>query len=150
MNCADIMSTDVEWLTEQDSVQKAASVMAEAGIGFLPICDAHQVIGVVTDRDLTIRVLAKTVEPGTTSVGLVMTAPPITCLETADVREAEELMCQRAEGPPRDHRRRRGSWRACSAWPIWSSTRPAERASQIVRAVLWCDVLGLRAGATGL
>jgi predicted transcriptional regulator len=36
MKCSDIMNKNVEWLTEQDSVRKAASVMDEAGIGFLP------------------------------------------------------------------------------------------------------------------
>ena len=40
MMCSDIMNKNVEWLTEKDSVRKAASVMAEAGVGFLPICDA--------------------------------------------------------------------------------------------------------------
>jgi CBS domain-containing protein len=81
MKCSDIMNKNVEWLTEQDTVRKAASVMAEAGIGFLPICDAEQrVIGVVTDRDLTTRVLAKKMDPDTTSVALVMSAPVLTFL----------------------------------------------------------------------
>ena len=63
MKCAEIMNKNVEWLTEKDTVRKAASVMAEAGVGFLPICDAERrVIGVVTDRDLTTRVLAKKVD----------------------------------------------------------------------------------------
>jgi len=54
MMCSDIMNKNVEWLTEKDSVRKAATVMAEAGVGFLPICDGERrVIGVVTDRDLT-------------------------------------------------------------------------------------------------
>ena len=73
MKCADIMNENVEWLTEQDTVRKAAAVMAEAGVGFLPICDAEQrVIGVVTDRDLATRVLAKKIDPDTTSAALVM------------------------------------------------------------------------------
>jgi CBS domain-containing protein len=54
MKCTDIMNKNLEWLTEKDTIFKAATVMAEAGIGFLPICDAHMhVVGVVTDRDLT-------------------------------------------------------------------------------------------------
>ena len=40
MKCTDIMSRNLEWLTETDTVLKAATVMAEAGVGFLPICDA--------------------------------------------------------------------------------------------------------------
>jgi signal-transduction protein with cAMP-binding, CBS, and nucleotidyltransferase domain len=80
-------------LTDQDSVQKAAVVMAEAEIGFLPICDAeNRVIGVVTARDLTTRALAKQVVPGSTSAAMVMSSPAITCLDTANVRDAEELM----------------------------------------------------------
>jgi CBS domain-containing protein len=95
MKCADIMSKNLEFLTEHDSVEKAAALMAEAGIGFLPICDARKrVLGVVTDRDLTTRVLAKKIAADTTSATLVMTSPALTCLETTDVRDAEELMAQ--------------------------------------------------------
>ena len=50
MKCTDVMNKNLEWLTEKDTIFKAATVMAEAGIGFLPIVDAHQrVVGVVTD-----------------------------------------------------------------------------------------------------
>ena len=37
MKCADIMSKNLEWLNEKDTVRQAAAVMADAGIGFLPI-----------------------------------------------------------------------------------------------------------------
>src|SRR6476620_5270649 len=68
MKCTDIMSKNLEWLTEKDTVLKAAAIMAEAGVGFLPICDARRrVIGVVTDRDLAIRALAKKVAADSTS-----------------------------------------------------------------------------------
>ena len=93
MKCAEIMSKNVEWLTEKDTVRKAAAVMAETGVGFLPICDAgRRVIGVVTDRDLTTRVLATKVDPDTTSAAMVMSSPALTCLDSADVRDAEALM----------------------------------------------------------
>ncbi len=93
MKCADVMNRNLEWLTEKDSVLKAATLMAEAGVGFLPICDVgKKVIGVVTDRDLTTRVIAKKIAPATTSAALVMSSPPLTCLETADLRDAEDLM----------------------------------------------------------
>jgi len=69
--------------------------MAEAGIGFLPICDKwKKVIGVVTDRDLTTRALAKKIDPDKTSATLVMTSPAITIVDTADVRDAEALMAE--------------------------------------------------------
>ena len=95
MKCAEIMSKNLEWLTEKDTVLKAAAMMAETGVGFLPICDARRrVVGVVTDRDLATRALAKKVAADTTSATLVMSAPAITCLETTDVREAESLMAE--------------------------------------------------------
>jgi len=93
MKCYEIMSTNLEWLTERDTIRAAADRMAEAGVGFLPICDGdRRVIGVVTDRDLVTRAIAKSVVPATTSAALVMSSPALTCPETADVREAEELM----------------------------------------------------------
>src|SRR5690348_7414513 len=46
MKCSDIMNRNLEWLTETDTVLKAATLMAEANVGFLPICDARRrVIG---------------------------------------------------------------------------------------------------------
>src|SRR5881394_111224 len=53
MKCQDIMSRNLETLTERDTIGRAARLMATTGVGFLPVCDADlRVIGVVTDRDL--------------------------------------------------------------------------------------------------
>jgi len=147
MRCADIMSKNLEWLSEKDSVQTAARVMAEAGVGFLPICDANRrVVGVVADRDLATRALAKGVVATTTSAALVMSAPAVTCLETTDVRQAEELMAAQrksrlvivdAEG------------RLAGVLSLADLVEhvPGRRSLGTVRAVLWRDVLGPRGGA---
>jgi CBS domain-containing protein len=147
MKCADIMNTNLEWLTEKDTISKAAAVMAEANVGFLPICDANQrVVGVVTDRDLTTRALAKRIAPDTTSATLVMSSPAITCLETADVGEAENLMSEErksrlvitdAEG------------RLTGVLSVADLIEqiPGRKSLQTLRAVLWREALGPRAGA---
>jgi CBS-domain-containing membrane protein len=147
MKCGDVMSRNLEWLTEKDSVAKAATVMAEAGVGFLPICDERQrVIGVVTDRDLTTRALAQNVKPETTSAAMVMSAPAVTCLASTDVRDAEALMA---------HERK---WRlvvtdaASRLVGVLSLADLIEHAPKrdslhTVRAVLWREALGPRAGA---
>jgi len=147
MKCADIMSKNLEWLNEKDTVRQAAAMMAEAGIGFLPICDKwKKVIGVVTDRDLTTRALAKKIDPDKTSATLVMTSPAITIVETADVREAEALMAEErkarlvitdAEG---------------QLAGVLSLADLVEHASgreslKTVRAVLWREALGPRGGS---
>jgi CBS domain-containing protein len=93
MKCADIMNVNLELVLETTTVHRAAEIMAEAGVGFLPICDADgRVLGVVTDRDLAVRVLAKALPPSGTTVSQVMSSPPIADVASADVRDAAELM----------------------------------------------------------
>jgi len=148
MKCSEIMNKNVETLNEQDNVQKSALVMAETGVGFLPICDARmQVIGVVTDRDLTTLALAKKIAPETTSAALVMTSPALTCLATADVREAEELMAT--------ERKARliivdadGRLAGVLSLADLVEHAPGRQTLQTVSAVLWREALGPRGGAT--
>jgi len=147
MKCADIMSKNLEWLTEKDTVLKAAAVMAETGIGFLPICDAHRrVVGVVTDRDLATRALAKKVAADTTSATLVMSSPAITCLETTDLREAERLMAEerKARLVVTDSEGRLTGVLSLADLVEHASGRESLKT---VRAVLWREALGPRGGA---
>jgi len=95
MKCEDIMNVNLESLSETDTIQRAAEVMAETGVGFLPICDARRrVIGVVTDRDLVVRSMARKVTAASTTAAMVMTSPAVTTLATTDVREAEDLLAR--------------------------------------------------------
>lgn len=60
----EIMSTDVQVVRSSDTVLDAARKMAEAGVGALPICgEDEQLKGVVTDRDIVVRVLAQDKDP---------------------------------------------------------------------------------------
>jgi CBS domain-containing protein len=147
MNCAEIMNKNVEWLTEKDSVRKAASVMAEAGVGFLPICDAqHRVIGVVTDRDLTTRVLAKNVDPDTTSAALVMSSPALTFLQTAEVSDAEALMASERKARLVIIDAEEKLTGVLDLADIVESA-PGRQSLQTVRAIMWREALGPRGGA---
>jgi CBS domain-containing protein len=148
MKCADIMSKNLEWLNEKDTVQQAAALMADAGVGFLPICDRwKKVIGVVTDRDLATRVLAKRVAPDKTSAALVMSSPAITILETADLRQAEQLMVE--------ERKSRlvvtdaeGKVAGVISLADLIEQAPGRESLKTARAVLWREALGPRGGAT--
>ena len=147
MKCGDIMNTNLECLTEHDTVLAAAVVMAEANVGFLPICDARKrVIGVITDRDLTIRVLAKKLVPATTSATLVMSAPAITCLVSTDIADAEALMAKEGRG-------RlvivdaEGRIAGVLSLADLMEHAPARKALETVRAILWREALGPRGGA---
>jgi len=147
MKCSDIMNKNVEWLTEKDSVRKAASVMEEAGVGFLPICDAEQrVLGVVTDRDLTTRVLAKKIDPDTTSAVEVMSSPALTFLDSAEVSEAEALMAteRKARLVIIDATEKLAG--VLDLADIVESA-PGRQSLQTVRAIMWREALGPRGGA---
>jgi CBS domain-containing protein len=75
-------------------VQDAAQRMRDAAIGFLPVCDDSQkVLGTVTDRDLTIRVLADG-RAATTPVDEIFTRECVACGPDDDLRKAEELMAR--------------------------------------------------------
>ena len=147
MKCSDIMNRNLEWLTEKDTIKSAAKKMAETGLGFLPICDPKMnVVGVVTDRDLTVRALAGRVDCDTTSAAMVMTAPAVSCLVTADVRDAEELMAQEQKSrlvitEP--------SGRLVGVISLADLVEhvEAKQALRTVKAVLWREALGARGGA---
>jgi len=147
MKCSDIMNKNVEWLTEKDTIRKAATVMAEAGVGFLPICDAEQrVIGVVTDRDLTTRVLAKKIDPDTTSAALVMSSPALTFLESAEVSEAEALMATERKARLVIIDAEEKLTGVLDLADVVESA-PGRQSLQTVRAIMWRDALGPRGGA---
>jgi CBS domain-containing protein len=93
MRCEELMKTHVECVRPQDSVQDAARIMRDKGIGFLPVCDVdRRVLGTITDRDIVIRCVAG--ERPITSVAVedVMTREVVSCGPEDDVDTCEELM----------------------------------------------------------
>ena len=92
MRCEEIMSAEVEVAQVGETVAESARKMRDLNIGFLPICDRAGVVqGVVTDRDLAIRVLAEELGPAS-PVEEVLTEETVTCSPEDDVAEAERLM----------------------------------------------------------
>src|SRR4051812_33575400 len=95
MKCADVMSRNPECLFEHDSIERAAVVMEKEGVGFLPVCDERgRPIGVVTDRDVATRAVARRLDAATTSAAMIMSTPVVTMPADADLRLAEEVMGQ--------------------------------------------------------
>lgn len=91
MRCGDVMNK-VECCFVDDPVAEVAGRMRARHVGFLPVCnDLGQVIGTITDRDLTVRVLADGLSPGT-PVQAVMSKGPITCRPEEGLEDAERMM----------------------------------------------------------
>lgn len=95
MKLEKVMKHDVECAKTFENVFSAAERMKARNIGFLPVCDeTGAVVGTLTDRDLTLRVLAERRRPEDCLVGDVMTGGPITCTDDDDVDTVEKLMAE--------------------------------------------------------
>ena len=93
MLCAQIMKRHVHSVDPTETIQSTARRMRDANVGLMPVCDtAGRVIGVVTDRDLALRVCAEDVRPSTTEVAEVMTHGAFTCAPEDSVERAEAVM----------------------------------------------------------
>jgi CBS domain-containing protein len=89
----DVMMPEVRSVTRDTSVQHAARLMREADVGSLPVVDGERVVGVVTDRDIAVRVVGDGKGPDT-PVGDVATQEVVSVGPEQDLDEALRLMAQ--------------------------------------------------------
>ncbi len=147
MKCQDIAAPNTERLSSKDTIAQAAKAMAETGLGFLPICDANgKAIGVLTDRDIVIQAMARGLDPDTTSAAMIMTAPALTCRADADLTLAEELMANERKARivlTKDD----GTLAGVLSIADIIERAPKRQALKTLKAVLWREALGPRAGA---
>jgi CBS-domain-containing membrane protein len=75
----DVMTRDVQSISPEDSVRRAAELMDQLNVGAIPVCDGNKLVGMITDRDITVRSTAAGQAPGSTRVGDVMSTDVRTC-----------------------------------------------------------------------
>ena len=92
MKVCDIMSSDVELVNPDDSIQSAAKKMADSDIGFLPVGENDKLVGMVTDRDITLRAVAQGKNPKKTKVREIMTDKVLYCSEDEEIEDAADNM----------------------------------------------------------
>jgi CBS domain-containing protein len=92
MKLSEIMTRDVVVIQPDDSLQSAAKKMRDLNIGFLPVCDGDDLLGVISDRDITIRALADGMDVNIMLGRDLMTTPAIYCFDDQDVSEAAKIM----------------------------------------------------------
>jgi CBS domain-containing protein len=90
----DAMTEDPRSIDTSVSVVEAARLMRDEHIGSLPITDDEQLLGMITDRDITTRVVAEATDPKTTSVGDVCSRDVISVEADKDHEDALELMAR--------------------------------------------------------
>jgi CBS domain-containing protein len=89
---SEIMTRDVTTVSPQESIRRAAQLMDELNVGAIPVCDGDRLIGMVTDRDITVRATSAGETPDDTMVRDVMSVGVKTCFEDQPVDEVMEQM----------------------------------------------------------
>jgi CBS domain-containing protein len=92
----DVMHRGVEVVKPDDTVKHAAIMLEADEVGPLPVCDGERLIGMLTDRDITVRAVAAGRDPSSTTVRETMTADNLAYVfEDQEVDEAVALMNER-------------------------------------------------------
>jgi CBS domain-containing protein len=91
----DVMTAGVECIEPDATVIEAAKKMQTLNVGPLPVCEEQTVVGMLTDRDITVRAVAEGRDPGATRVREIMTTDVAWCYEDQDLDQAAQLMKDR-------------------------------------------------------
>ena len=92
MQIREIMTQGAEVIYLEDTAQEAAAKMRELDVGALPVCDGDKLQGLITDRDIAIRLVAEGRDVAQTKVSDIMTPGVSYCFDDQTVEEAVMLM----------------------------------------------------------
>ena len=91
----EIMSDDVRCVQENQTLQEAARMMKDMGVGALPVCgEDDRLKGMVTDRDIVVECVASGGDPSTTTAGELADGKPVTIGADDSVEEALSTMAR--------------------------------------------------------
>jgi CBS domain-containing protein len=95
-SCNDVMTMAPACCLTSDPIERAARLMRDNDVGSVPVVDdtsSKHLVGIVTDRDIVIKVLADGMANGMT-IDRVMTRDPVTCNPADDIQNAMDRMSQ--------------------------------------------------------
>jgi len=96
--CIEVMTQEPACCEPGESITRAAEMMKQEDVGSLPVVDSREdkkLVGIVTDRDLVVKVLAGGGNVERATVRDAMTSNPTSCRETDEVDKAVQLMSER-------------------------------------------------------
>jgi CBS domain-containing protein len=94
MKLSEIMTPDVQVVSPDALIVEAAEKMRSLNVGVLPVTEGKRLVGIITDRDITVRAVAEGRDPKGTRVRDCMTSGAVFCFEDQDSEEAVILMEQ--------------------------------------------------------
>ena len=95
--CNEVMTKNPVCCLPNDSVAKAAELMKSENIGSIPVIENKQsqkLVGIVTDRDLALKIVANGLDAKSTKVDAVMTHKVVTCRADDDLQKALDAMAE--------------------------------------------------------
>lgn len=92
MQVRDIMTHSIKSIARNAAIREAARQMRDLDVGMLPVEDQGEIVGTVTDRDITIRATAAGADPDDTAVSDVMSNEIFVCTEDDDLEQASRTM----------------------------------------------------------
>lgn len=92
MQVKDVMTSGADWTFAHMPLDKAAEQMKDLNVGSLPVCDSDRLVGMITDRDITVRATSLSLDPATTTVAEIMTPVIHFCYDDQSIEEAATLM----------------------------------------------------------
>ena len=95
MQISKAMHRTADWVSAETPVSEVARMMEKDDVGAIPIGRDDKLIGMLTDRDIAVRVVGKCVDPAKTSAEEVMTKGIVWCRTTETVEDAIHLMDQK-------------------------------------------------------
>lgn len=87
-----VMTEEPKALSPERTAGDAAGLMAQFDFGAVPVVEGDDVLGIVTDRDLVVRVMAKRQDPNTVRLGDIVTSSVTTVSPDADLKDARGVM----------------------------------------------------------
>ena len=92
MKIRDVMTSSVDWVTPSTSVVDIALMMKKNNVGSVPVCEGDKLMGIITDRDIVLKVVAVGGNANEISAKGIMNTKVITATADQDVHEAADLM----------------------------------------------------------
>lgn len=92
MKVQEIMTTRVETVSPTTSLRTAAQKMRDLNVGSMAVVDGDNLLGIITDRDISVYAIAMGHDPQSTEVQKVMTREVFTCTENQDASDAAKIM----------------------------------------------------------
>jgi CBS domain-containing protein len=89
---SEVMTRNVQFVTPQETVRRVAQMMDELNVGALPVCEGERLVGIVTDRDITVRGTSAGAVPDETVVDEVMSTDVRWCFEDQSLDEVMQQM----------------------------------------------------------